>query len=398
MTEMEQMALENLAEWIFDEDKIVSFKWLSFTLSMHVNESKRILEKFVAQNKDKPGCQLSVMYCISGHAANSGFQVFKVELVAEEFLKEIEASFIPPVSRHVYSVQKSANSISNLFIADYDLIKQNILSSNKFSAIYCPSAHLRVPSSTVHSVPEEVVVAPSNNQNKVEKSKLNAVPIGVSSFFAKQAQKTSSIVSKPSESGKHEPGFQPTDAKANASSLFGSNSFDADSHQLSHISNGKNANKELHKVKEKVKAGQRKRLRIAEISSSEDEEEEDPLAENPKDTDIEMISPSENSSIPVPSADDSASTEPEANQKRLERKLVSKTYINNEGFMVTEKVWETSEVMLDSVPVEKLTIEQPPPSKKPTIPLQQSSAAKKKSGASKGSNKQASLMKFFNKQ
>lgn len=59
----------------------------------------------------------------------------------------------------------------------------------------------------------------------------------------------------------------------------------------------------------------------------------DPLAENPKDMDIEIIHPSENSSFPVLAAEDSPSTEPEANQKRLERKLVSKTYINDEGFM-----------------------------------------------------------------
>uniref|UniRef100_D6RG54 DNA polymerase delta subunit 3 n=1 Tax=Mus musculus TaxID=10090 RepID=D6RG54_MOUSE len=36
----EQLYLENIDEFVTDQNKIVTYKWLSYTLGVHVNQAK----------------------------------------------------------------------------------------------------------------------------------------------------------------------------------------------------------------------------------------------------------------------------------------------------------------------------------------------------------------------
>ena len=42
----EDMWKENLKEWVYEESKIVTYKWLSKQLSVHVNIAKQMLFDF----------------------------------------------------------------------------------------------------------------------------------------------------------------------------------------------------------------------------------------------------------------------------------------------------------------------------------------------------------------
>jgi len=108
----QKMYLENLDEWINDENKLVTYKWLSRTLSLHVNHAKHLLDLFV-QSREPPIAEstapsgLSVTYCLAGlvRGKGDGGCVFTIRLVRGKDRRKVVAEFVPPVSCHVYSVQ-----------------------------------------------------------------------------------------------------------------------------------------------------------------------------------------------------------------------------------------------------------------------------------------------------
>ena len=46
-TKVDDMYMENLEEWIFEEEKIVTYKFLSRSLKIHVNVAKQMLFNFM---------------------------------------------------------------------------------------------------------------------------------------------------------------------------------------------------------------------------------------------------------------------------------------------------------------------------------------------------------------
>ncbi|XP_022095327.1 DNA polymerase delta subunit 3-like isoform X2 [Acanthaster planci] len=140
------MYLENLEEFLFDEDKVVTYRWLSQTLSVHVNQAKQMLETFVQHQESKANSQsINVTYLLSGiQNADNGVSINKVLVVADKDLEKTEASMTSVISKHVYSVQKAALKDSNsLYMTDYQIIKDNIKQPNRFSAIKCIEAKPR---------------------------------------------------------------------------------------------------------------------------------------------------------------------------------------------------------------------------------------------------------------
>ena len=59
------MYMENLEEWIDEEDKVVTYKYISRNLKVHVNVAKQMLFNFVDSRKSSRS-QLGVVYLISG--------------------------------------------------------------------------------------------------------------------------------------------------------------------------------------------------------------------------------------------------------------------------------------------------------------------------------------------
>ena len=65
---VDSMYMENLEEWIEDEDKVISYKYLSRSLKVHVNVAKQMLFNFVETKKT----QLGVVYLVSGLLQRKG--------------------------------------------------------------------------------------------------------------------------------------------------------------------------------------------------------------------------------------------------------------------------------------------------------------------------------------
>ena len=62
---VDDMYMENLEEWIEEEDKVVTYKYISRNLKVHVNVAKQMLFNFVDSRKSS-GDKLGVVYLISG--------------------------------------------------------------------------------------------------------------------------------------------------------------------------------------------------------------------------------------------------------------------------------------------------------------------------------------------
>ena len=125
-TKVDDMYMENLEEWVLEEDKVVTYKYLSRNLKVHVNVAKQMLFNFV-QSRQSSGDNLGVVYLMSGLVPAKGGEdaataatCQKVVLVKEQDRETVRAKFSELLSEHVYSVQKSAESVAvtSLFLAD----------------------------------------------------------------------------------------------------------------------------------------------------------------------------------------------------------------------------------------------------------------------------------------
>ncbi|KAK3594408.1 hypothetical protein CHS0354_034141 [Potamilus streckersoni] len=143
---VDDLYLENIDEYINDENKIVTYKWLSLTLKVHVNIAKQMLYTFVkTQRENKEIDHLTVTYFVAGVSKNdTGEMLFKCGVVPEENLSQYKCSLSVITSCHVYSVQKVKLKDSNaLYITDYDVMKDNIFEFSKYSSIQNPRAEIR---------------------------------------------------------------------------------------------------------------------------------------------------------------------------------------------------------------------------------------------------------------
>ncbi|XP_072466955.1 DNA polymerase delta subunit 3 isoform X2 [Notamacropus eugenii] len=151
----DQLYLENIDEFVTDQNKIVTYKWLSYTLGVHVNQAKQMLYDYVERKrKENSGAQLHVTYLVSGNFVQNGNSCHKVAVVREDKLEAVKSRLAVTASIHVYSVQKAMLKDSGpLFNTDYDILKTNLQSCSKFSAIRCAAA---VPRASDEISPSEI--------------------------------------------------------------------------------------------------------------------------------------------------------------------------------------------------------------------------------------------------
>nr|XP_025122214.1 DNA polymerase delta subunit 3 isoform X4 [Bubalus bubalis] len=143
----------------------VTYKWLSYTLGVHVNQAKQMLYDYVERKrKENSGAQLHVTYLVSGSLIQNGHSCHKVAVVREEKLEAVKSKLAVTASVHVYSIQKAMLKDSGpLFNTDYDILKSNLQNCSKFSAIQCAAAVPRAP-------------AESSSSEKLEQSDLPVSP------------------------------------------------------------------------------------------------------------------------------------------------------------------------------------------------------------------------------
>ena len=116
------MYMENLEEWIDEEDKVVTYKYISRSLKVHVNVAKQMLFNFVDSRKSS-GSKLGVVYLISGLVSRKGGEddanvgsCQKVVLVKERDLERVKTKFTEVLSEHIYSVQKSPDNVTMTYL------------------------------------------------------------------------------------------------------------------------------------------------------------------------------------------------------------------------------------------------------------------------------------------
>ncbi|CAI9722754.1 DNA polymerase delta subunit 3 isoform X3 [Octopus vulgaris] len=138
-TSIDTMYLDNLDEYINDENKVVTYSWLSITLQVHVNLAKQMLFNFVKQQRsEKDSDCLHVTYFVAGIAdkKKDGTKVVFCSVVPEEKLETVKSSLQQLYSCHIYSVQKSKLKDSSvLYITDYQKMKESEIDSSRYSAV-----------------------------------------------------------------------------------------------------------------------------------------------------------------------------------------------------------------------------------------------------------------------
>ncbi|NXM94999.1 DPOD3 polymerase, partial [Sylvia borin] len=124
----------------------VTYKWLSYTLGVHVNQAKQLCFICVSSPRARSaGQRISVQLenCVSF------FQCHKVAVVREDKLEAMKSKLSTLASVHVYSIQKALlKDSSPLYSTDYDIVKSNLQHCSKFSAIHCAAAVPRTPPDT----------------------------------------------------------------------------------------------------------------------------------------------------------------------------------------------------------------------------------------------------------
>eukprot|EP00058_Branchiostoma_floridae_P007951 XP_002593439.1 hypothetical protein BRAFLDRAFT_70782 [Branchiostoma floridae] len=493
-SELDGMYLENLDEFVHDEGKVVTYKSLSHTLNVHVNQAKQMLFSFVEKSrKDKK--PVHVTYLVNGRQKTEDGMVCKVCVAKDGNLEAVKSSLDTVSSVHVYSVQKADLKDSNpLYMSDYD-INKNIQLSASLSAVKCPQAkprdsdeinqleeekRLQVLSSSQSSSSKQPVtgkVQPKKESEQLKaSSSTGSVPqpktgkakgqATMAQMFTKKATKepeTSETVktenggkeNKDSKnvpaSGKPKPKMGGMMAFINKNPTVKSSDSNKELSKPSEQKNGKQdkkvkeeesskkettkkTNKASATVKEKEDARKsgakskkikdmsssdededlapkkKKRRRIQQpesSSSSEEEMSEDEMVIPPTPPpEPRALSPSpppspEPSPPPSPQPDTKSSNKTTkttnggggGKRRKHKRILKSKQFVNEDGFMVTEKVWESEST--DASDVEADTVKPAAVPAKTSSQTKQASPEKKK--ASPKSTKQAGIMSFFKK-
>ncbi|XP_040439742.1 DNA polymerase delta subunit 3 isoform X1 [Falco naumanni] len=406
----DELYLENIDEFVTDQNRIVTYKWLSYTLGVHVNQAKQMLYDYVERKrKENSGAQLHVTYLVAGNLIQNGYVCHKVAVVREDKLEAMKSKLATIASVHVYSIQKALLKDSGpLYNTDYDIVKTNLHNCSKFSAIQCAAAVPRTPAevsqaqtsvqagSQTQSDTNAVSVPAINSHGPSTAKQTSQQPKGIMGMFAAKA-----AASKPQDTNKETkaeakeaPGVSAVSSKPPAKSSIMNNFFGkAAMNKLKVNSVPEQPKEEKEVVKPSVpvaepesspntvveKPGRKtesariqknKKSKMKSVDKSDNEEERDP--ENLKkkrkrikqlqsdSSDEEDVPPSptpEEEKAPSPplvpalkNELEPASTEVSAGGRKRKRKRVlkSKMFIDEEeGCMVTEKVYE-SESCTDS--------------------------------------------------
>ncbi|XP_027537265.1 DNA polymerase delta subunit 3 isoform X2 [Neopelma chrysocephalum] len=457
----DELYLENIDEFVTDQNRVVTYKWLSYTLGVHVNQAKQMLYDYVERKrKENSGAQLHVTYLVAGNLRQNGHVCHKVAVVREDKLEAMKSKLSTIASVHVYSIQKALlKDSSPLYNTDYDIVKTNLHNCSKFSAIHCDAAVPRMPpdipraqtSLQGSSQRENDTGAPSapavnghgplaakhpsqqhkgimgmfaakaaskpQDTNKETKAEAPGVSTAsskpptknniINNFFGKAAMNKLKVTPVPEQPKEEKEVVKPSVAVAEPESSPnlvaekpGKRTESARIQQKDRKSKTKRADRSDNEEERDPENAKRKRKRIKQLQSDSSDEEADVP---PPPTPEEEKAPSP---PPVPALKtelEPATMEVSAGGRKRKRKRVlkSKMFIDEEeGCMVTEKVYE-SESCTDSE--EEFPKPKPPAAhKQPVLPTkkepkEERKTLKKGAAPANRANKQVSIMGFFQK-
>jgi len=435
-SKVDSMFLENLEEWILEEDKVVTYKYLSKALKCHVNVAKQMLFNFVQQEQEKGNKDLGIVYLVSGFVkSDEGPTKLKVVLIEENDMEKQTNMFEKVLTKHIYSVQKHKKiSSTALFATDIMSLREDIYSCNAQNAIKNKAAvprpseainQLPGPSKDVKPVikkeptsatsifkpkletkkPSPKKVSPSKTNIKKEDSSKKTGSAGkktggnIASMFAKQAAKPKEVKPKEELTSNTSPGKENLENARIEEEKKSESAEKKKNDSASKVSASKTSSKAGSKNKKNSssKDANKKRKRIQVQSDSDDSdgegEVERPPSEDEAPPQTRII---ESDDEEIPSTPQPEKKTSQGGGRRRVRKEVDKTYMDSKGFMVTKKeyVYES-----EDEPAEEPETK-PPSAVKKTSPAAADKAApvaKKAKLMAAGGAKQPGIMRFFKK-
>ncbi|XP_034559646.1 DNA polymerase delta subunit 3 [Notolabrus celidotus] len=445
---MDELYLDNIDEYVNDHDKIVTYKWLSLTLGVHVNTAKQMLFHYLDHKRKESSARLHATYLVSGKFVDNGQTSHKVSVVREEQLEDFKSKMSLIVSVHIYSVQKALLKDSGpLYSVDYDAVKDNLKNCSKFSAIRCADA---VPMSSLELQQTREIQRAETPEPEHKKPSMNGEPVNGTSKPSAKPQKgimgmfASKPATKNQDSGKDIKSEQKEDtpvvdapkskpaAKVNPMmNFFGSQAKKPDKpvkeEEAARPSSPAEQQRPTPRTEEKKqeaaaveppkasKKDSRSKSKRIEDSDSEEEKmekkkrrrikkpvpdssDEDVIPDSPQQMETREKSPSpKKEAKPVSHTHQSSS---ETKMRKRRRVLKAKTFVDEEGCIVTEKgyVSESYSETEDDFKPTKQALKDPFPAKPPTSNKQDEKKSQKKASANANKGgKQASIMGFFQK-
>ena len=92
----DELWFQNLEEWIFDESKLVTYKYVAASLKVHVNAAKKMLYTFNKESSRKTFAVYLVVGSINEEC--------HIRLIADKGIEKEEAKFDKVLSKHVYAL------------------------------------------------------------------------------------------------------------------------------------------------------------------------------------------------------------------------------------------------------------------------------------------------------
>ncbi|XP_039672656.1 DNA polymerase delta subunit 3 isoform X2 [Perca fluviatilis] len=442
---MDELYLDNIDEFVNDHDKIVTYKWLSLTLGVHVNTAKQMLYHYLDHKRKESSDPLHATYLVSGKFVDNGQTSHKVSVVKEDQLEDVKSKMSLIVSVHVYSVQKALLKDSGpLYGVDYDAVKDNLKNCSRYSAIRCASAVPRssvelqqarhtqpapapepehkksttngdaTPASKPSTKPQKSIMGMFANKSALKnqdsgkevkseqkedapvvdepKSKPAAKANPMMNFFGTQAakktvkQEEAAPSSSSSSAEQRRPSSQPEETHAAAAAAAAAAVEPPKNSKKDSRSKTKRM-EDSDSEEEKMDKKKRRRIKKPEPDSSD----EDVIPDSPQQMETREASPSPKEEV-EPVSQSHGNCEMKTRKRR--RVLKSRTFVDDEGCIVTEKGYESESYSEaeDDVPKDPIPAKRPASSK----PDEKKSQKKASANSNKGT-KQASIMGFFQK-
>ncbi|XP_014246840.1 DNA polymerase delta subunit 3-like [Cimex lectularius] len=439
-----QKYLRNIEDFVLVEDKIVTYKYLSKALQVHVNTAKQLLYAFSesSDNADK----ILTTYLIGGEQGKKG--KFAFILVKSDEIEEAKKKFSTVSTEHVYSVQRAASITgTDLYNADqsYELTKEDkrfssIRGNGEIKLIERKFASISVKEEVKQPIKKVVKEADTKVNNGLPNKQIKTEPL--KSKQESELENDKKVQTSPKKTEISKKGTSPKKNTTKKKTgpvkgggigvLFSRQVTNAKNKEVKevekkefkeniHVSNKDETNDEMKieenekdkkplvknkneskkkKSKDSRQLANKKRKRIVLASESESSDEEMEYTEEApptpeQETLAEALPDSEEEIIPAT---------PFTKGRKKVKKEVDNVFVDDNGFMVTKKEYVVESCSDDEASNEKKpkleVIETPKkevkPAEKPETVEEKPKKGKGKKVSPKG-NKQRSITSFFQK-
>ncbi|CAG0920768.1 unnamed protein product [Notodromas monacha] len=457
--------LLKLEEFVYDVQRTITPRWLSHELGIPLIETNSLLKKFVKNEEKKARWKdVKVIFAVTGESKTSRSH-FEVALATSEDVDKVKARF-RNCAAEIYCLHPSHASVkptASILNANQEHLSESVCDLGKYDTIRSkiskqPRTNDEVEelrkaafktSESLGFIKNQVASKPTKANSEKTVNKSTAVKneeVAVTRSFSDPIQKKTSPTKKPTnpknalsamfskqaEKNKTAPPKQASlpvevevtaEVKEEAISLPENKKSEdipkpREAQKRKPTKDSKGSSKPpAKKKKEETKKTQRKRI-IALLSDSEEESDDEANDKRLRADDEEVVTvqkpdlESSDEEEVVPSTPLPAKEPRPASGKHKVKQWVEKTFLDDEGFMVTEKVIEEIEIDEDGTEETERTspIKPPTPKKEQKDEKEKENKENTKKNEEKShgkgrpkkpvatsSGKQSSIMNFFSK-